>query len=196
MSGTISDQLLKKLATGGSDLVKLRRDIGCRPAELANALWALRGDDMVDFDTLDLTHKGRAKANALLGVSNQSQPDTQGASGTARKAPGAASSGAAERGSASAPPSPDSVPNAASQGATSPRPGWTRTRSPADVIRRISAEMDLADPRKGMAAMVQHWPEAARRMEALAASRSTTLYALIGQALAAGVDLIEARPSA
>lgn len=183
----IADQLLMKLANGGSDLVKLRRDIGCRPNEFANALWALRADLLVDFDTLELTRKGALRAGELrieTGVVKLSAE-------------------------AARPRNPISVPSAASQGAQgdaklppaapqtmAPRPGWTRTRSPAEVIRRISAELDLADPRKGMAAMVQHWPEAARRMEALAASRSTTLYALIGQALAAGVDLIEARPSA
>lgn len=72
-----------------------------------------------------------------------------------------------------------------------PAPGWTQTQSPGDVIRRIAAELELADPRKAWSTMAQHWPEAMRRLEALSIDRSTSLYALMARALASGVEQIE-----
>lgn len=66
-----------------------------------------------------------------------------------------------------------------------------RTRSPGDVIRRLAVEIDLADPKKALATMVHQWPEAARRLEALADAQGWHLYGLMARALAVGVEQIE-----
>lgn len=153
----------------GASRVEVRDQLGISNAQMDEAIKRLR-------------YAGKMVWGKRFALSPSMQQNTQGASGTARKAPGAASSGAAQRGSASAPS--DSQPlvgNAYGTGGAKGAPRISRRadkpRSEPPADRTLPGAPTIADQVKAEA-----MAKADRR--ALATKISTGLEPLPAESLA------------